>query len=289
MSAEIGIIGGSGLYDLPGLEERRDVEVSTPFGAPSGPLRLGRLHGRALAFLARHGAAHTIPPGGINYRANVFALKQAGVKRVISVSAVGSMREQIHPRDVVLVDQFVDRTQGRAATFFGEGLVAHVSFAEPVCPELRGALLAATRHSGGNAHDGGTYLCIEGPAFSTRAESKLYRSWGVDVIGMTNLPEARLAREAELCYATLALVTDYDCWHEEAEDVSVAVLLDNLRANSRLAAEVLGATVRALPTARQRCECGTALRHALVTPREAVAATMRERLAPLIGDYLDAP
>jgi len=282
------IIGGSGLYALAGLEEAREVRVDTPFGPPSDSILVGGMSGRAVAFLARHGRHHTLLPSEVNYRANIFALKSLGVERIISASAVGSLREAIHPRDVVLVDQFIDRTRQRPATFFGGGLTAHVSFADPVCPEVRARMLDAARGRGAQAHDGGTYLCIEGPAFSTRAESLLYRSWGVDVIGMTNLPEARLAREAEVCYATLALVTDYDCWHEEEEDVSVTSLLDNLKANSALAAEVVRETITALPEIRTgECPCGESLRHALITDREAIPPETVRRLKPLLRKYFD--
>ena len=218
--ARIAIIGGSGLYALAGLDEARELSVETPFGPHSDGLFVGRLAGESVAFLARHGKSHNLLPAEINYRANLYVLKMLGVERVLSASAVGSMREGIRPRDVVLVDQFIDRGQHRQATFFGDGIVAHVAFADPICPEVRGVTLQAALDFGATAHDGGTYLCIEGPAFSTRAESLLYRSWNVDVIGMTNMHEAKLAREAEICYATLALVTDYDCWHEDEEDVS---------------------------------------------------------------------
>jgi 5'-methylthioadenosine phosphorylase len=279
------IVGGSGLYDLAGLEPEGERTVTTPFGPPSDRIRIGRLGDRPVAFLARHGPQHTILPGEINYRANIYALKTLGVERIFSASAVGSLRESIRPRDVVLVDQFVDLARRRAATFFGEGLVAHVSLADPICPELRALLLRASR-ANGRTHDGGAYLCIEGPAFSTRAESELYRSWGLEVIGMTNATEAKLAREAEICYATLALVTDYDCWHEEEEDVSVAALLDNLRANGERAAEILRRAIAETPVERAGCACGEALRHALITPLEAVPAETARRLAPLVGRYL---
>jgi 5'-methylthioadenosine phosphorylase len=280
------IIGGSGLYALAGLTDVREMKVDTPFGAPSDSILVGEMGGRRVAFLARHGRHHTLLPTEVNYRANIFALKSLGVERILSASAVGSMRETIHPRDVVLVDQFIDRTRRRPATFFGTGLAAHISFADPVCPELRGRMLDAANRLGASAHDGGTYLCIEGPAFSTRAESRLYRSWGVDVIGMTNLPEARLAREAEICYATLALVTDYDCWHEEEEDVSVASLLEILKANSELAAGVVRDSIAALPETRAGgCGCGEALKQGLITAREAVPRETIQRLKPLLQKY----
>jgi len=282
--AEIGILGGSGLYALAALEDARDVRVDTPYGEPADALRIGRLDGRSIAFLARHGRSHRLLPNEIDHRANVYALKAVGVSRVLSASAVGSLRETIRPRDVVAVDQFVDRTPHRAGTFFGNGIAAHVSFADPVCPELHGLLGRSARAQGARVHERGTYLCIEGPAFSTRAESRLYRSWDLDVIGMTNLPEAKLAREAQLCYATLALVTDYDCWHEEEEDVSVTAVLDNLRANAQLAVAILRHVIRETPRERAGCGCARALEHAILTPREAIPAAARERLRVILGD-----
>jgi len=282
--AEIGILGGSGLYDMAGLSEVREARLETPFGPPSDALRIGLLGERRVAFLARHGRDHALLPGEINCRANVYAMKMLGVRRILSASAVGSMREDIHPRDVVLPDQFIDRTRQRASTFFGDGVVAHVSMADPVCPETRRVLLGAVRSRGATAHDGGTYLCMEGPAFSTRAESRLYRSWGVDVIGMTNAQEAKLCREAQLCYATLALVTDYDCWHAEEEDVTVDTILENLRANARLATEVLAEAVRALPEERRSCGCGRALQYAMITSRSAIPEAARRRLAAILDD-----
>lgn len=291
MSApDLAIIAGSGLYELAGIEPDGEARPQTPFGPPSDAIRLGRLAGRRVAFLARHGRAHTLLPSEIAYRANIFALKMLGATRVVSVSAVGSMRETIHPRDVVLVDQFVDRTRGRAGTFFGGGVVAHVAFADPVCPELRGVLRRAALGAAVRAHDAGTYLCIDGPAFSTRAESRLYRGFGVDVIGMTNLPEARLAREAEMCYATLALVTDYDCWHAGEADVSVSGVLENLRINAEHAAGIVARAAAALPAARGGCACGQALDQALITPRAAIEPEVRRRLGPILARCLgDAP
>ncbi|MBZ5640893.1 MAG: S-methyl-5'-thioadenosine phosphorylase [Acidobacteriia bacterium] len=285
--ARIGILGGSGLYDLAGLDGSEDVRLDTPFGPPSDAFRLGTIDGREVAFLARHGRDHHLLPSEINYRANVYGFKLMGVERILSASAVGSMKETIRPRDVVLPDQFVDRTRGRASTFFGSGIVAHVAFADPVCPEARGVLLDAARREGATAHDGGAYLCMEGPAFSTRAESRLYRSWGVEVIGMTNLQEAKLSREAEICYATLALVTDFDCWHEEEEDVSIGAVLENLRANARLAAAILRRAAIELPVERLACGCGRALERAIITRRDAIPAEARDRLRPLVGRYLD--
>ena len=284
--AEIGLVGGSGLYALAGLSGVREVRVATPFGAPSDAIHVGMVGDRAVAFLARHGRDHKILPGEINYRANVYALKSLGVTRMLSASAVGSMKPELRPRDVVLPDQFIDRTTRRAATFFGDGIAAHVGFADPVCPETRSVLLESARAVGATAHDGGTYLCMEGPAFSTRAESRLYRSWGVDVIGMTNLTEAKLAREAEICYATLALVTDYDCWHDEEDDVTVTGVLENLRANAALAAAALRGAVLALPKERAACACGEALRNAIITPLAAVTPDARARLGVLLERYL---
>jgi 5'-methylthioadenosine phosphorylase len=282
--AEIGVIGGSGLYALAALDDAQDVRLATPFGEPADKLRIGRIGDRVVAFLARHGRTHRLLPGEIDHRANVYALKSIGVSRVLSVSAVGSMREEIRPRDVVLVDQFIDRTVHRPGTFFGDGIAAHVSFADPVCPELHRALGAGAAACRARAHARGTYLCIEGPAFSTRAESRLYRTWDVDVIGMTNLPEAKLAREAEMCYATLALVTDYDCWHETEADVTVAAVIENLRANAALAAEILGHVIRHLPRERVVCGCGRALEHAILTPPEAIPHEARKRLRAILGD-----
>jgi len=281
-SASIGLIGGSGLYALAGLTGAREVRLETPFGPPSDALLVGRIGDRDVAFLARHGREHRLLPSEINYRANVYAMRKLGVTRILSASAVGSMKESIRPRDVVVPDQFIDHTRRRASTFFGDGVAAHVGLADPVCPEARAALAASAAAAGARAHDGGTYICIEGPAFSTRAESKLYRSWGVDVIGMTNATEAKLAREAAVCYATLALVTDYDCWHEEEEDVSVEGVLENLRANAQLAADVLARTVAALPLERTACACGEALRAAVITPRESISASARARLDVLL-------
>jgi len=287
--ARFAIIGGSGLYALAGLEDARELSLDTPFGPHSDGLFLGRLEDQPVAFLARHGTSHGLLPAEINYRANIYALKLLGVERILSASAVGSMRENIRPRDVVLVDQFIDRGQHRQATFFGDGVVAHISFADPICPDLRATVLRVMAEREARVHERGTYLCIEGPAFSTRAESDLYRSWNVDVIGMTNMHEAKLSREAEICYATLALVTDYDCWHEEEEDVSVAALLDNLKANSRLAAEVVRATVRAMSGGRGVCGCPEALKHAIITPQDAMPHQTVERLRPILGKYVSVP
>jgi 5'-methylthioadenosine phosphorylase len=269
------------------VEERR---LETPYGRPSDVYVLGELAGRRVAFLPRHGRGHRIAPTEINFRANLYGFKLLGVERLIAVSAVGSMKAAYEPGHVVVPDQFIDRTRHRADTFFGDGLVAHVSLADPVCPRLAAALADAVAAAGGTGHRGGTYLCMEGPQFSTRAESNLYRSWGVDVIGMTNLQEARLAREAEICYATLAMVTDYDCWHETEEAVSVEAVVAVLEANSRLGQEVVRRTVAALPAERAGveaggCACGDALRHAILTDRAAVPEATLARLRPLVGRY----
>lgn len=285
-SAEIGIIGGSGLYDMAGLEQVEEHEVETPFGEPSDRLRIGVLEGRRVAFLARHGRHHSLLPSELNFRANMFALKKLGVSRVLSASAVGSLREDFHPLDIVLVDQFVDRTRGRISTFFGSGLVAHVGFADPVCAELLDAIEPSARRTGRTVHRGGTYVCMEGPQFSTKAESRAYRKMGFDVIGMTNLQEAKLAREAEMCFATIALVTDYDCWHEE-ETVSVEVVVQRLQANADAATSIVRETVRNLgvtPT----CACGSALSTAILTRPERVPKQTLERLRPIVGKYFRA-
>jgi 5'-methylthioadenosine phosphorylase len=283
--AEIAIIGGSGLYELEGLEAVREVRVKTPFGAPSDALVLGTLDGVRLAFLSRHGRGHRLSPSDINYRANIYALKSLGVARVISVSAVGSMKEALKPGHVVLPDQFMDQTKRRASTFFDRGIVAHVAFADPICAALSGALFKAATDVGAMAHQGGTYLCIEGPQFSSRAESFLYRQWGVDVIGMTNMPEAKLAREAELCFATLALVTDYDCWHGSHESVTVEMILKTLRENVALARRTLRA-ILPLAAEPRSCGCGQALANAIVTAPDRIPAAARKRLGLLIGRHL---
>jgi 5'-methylthioadenosine phosphorylase len=281
----IGVIGGSGLYRMEGLEVVEEVAVDTPFGAPSDTYVLGKLAGRPLVFLPRHGRAHRLMPSEVNYQANIYGLKKLGVERVVAVSAVGSMKEEIRPSHVVLPDQFIDRTQRRESTFFGNGIVAHVSFADPVCPELRAGLEKAGESCGATVWPGGTYVCIEGPAFSTRAESHLYRSWGASVIGMTNLPEAKLAREAEMCYSTVALVTDFDCWHEAEEEVTGEMILDNLRRNVATAQRMLSALVPILPAERS-CRCGDALQKALVTPPSAMPRAAREKLDMIIRKYV---
>jgi 5'-methylthioadenosine phosphorylase len=288
MTADIalGVIGGSGLYEMPGLEVSEEVDVDTPFGPPSDSYIVGSLGDRQLVFLPRHGRDHSLLPSELNFRANIYGFKKLGVERLIAVSAVGSMKEDIHPCHVVLPDQFIDRTRGRRDTFFGEGVVAHVALADPVCPKLHAALSEAARTTEATVWTGGTYLCMEGPAFSTRAESHLYRSWGVSVIGMTNIPEAKLAREAEMCYATLALVTDFDCWHETEEEVSVEMLLANLRRNAATAHSIIRALAESGPRERH-CECGSALEKALVTQADAIPREARERLDIIIGKYLE--
>jgi 5'-methylthioadenosine phosphorylase len=284
-AAEIGIIGGSGLYDVEGFGEVREVTVDTPFGEPSDAFRVGVLEGKRVAFLARHARGHRILPGELNYQANIWALKSLGVSWVLSVSAVGSLKERYAPLQIVIPDQLVDRTTQRKSTFFGRGLVAHVAFAHPFCGGLSGVLDEACREAGVIHHRGGTYVCIEGPQFSTRAESELYRSWGMDVIGMTNLQEARLAREAELCYATLAMVTDYDCWHPEHASVTADQIIANLGKNAASATAVLRAALRRLPIPRG-CECATALAHALVTAPELMPERVKQDLAPIVGRYI---
>ena len=282
---KIGIIGGSGLYDMPGLTDRKEIAIETPFGSPSDNLVLGTLSGTRVAFLARHGRGHRFMPTELNFRANLCAFKLLGVERIVSVSAVGSLKEEIEPLDVVLPDQFLDRTRGRVSSFFGNGIVAHISFADPVCPDLLEQVHAAAGRTGVKAKKGGTYLCMEGPAFSTRAESILYRSWGMDVIGMTNLQEAKLAREAEICYITIALVTDYDCWHETHETVSADLIIGNLQKNVRAAQAIIAQTVKDLNYER-KCQCGEALKYALITDKATIPAEAKKRLECIVGKYL---
>jgi 5'-methylthioadenosine phosphorylase len=285
MQGRIGVLGGSGLYAMDGLEDVREVQVETPFGSPSDAYILGKLKGHELVFLPRHGRGHRIAPSFINARANIYGFKRLGVEWIISISAVGSMRDEIHPGDLVLPDQFFDRTRSRVSTFFDQDVVAHVAFADPVCPLLSQTMYEAALQTAATVHRGGIYLCIEGPQFSTRAESQLYRQWGVDVIGMTNLPEARLAREAELCYATLALVTDYDCWHSSAVDVDVEAILAILQMNVQLAQDVIAHTVARIAPERA-CPCPTALRYALITDPKIIPDAAKERLGLLISPYI---
>ena len=282
---QIGIIGGSGLYDMPGVTDREEVTLTTPFGDPSGPYVLGTLRGRRVAFLARHGAGHRLLPSDINFRANIFGMKLLGVEHIVSASAVGSLKEEYKPLDIVIPDQFFDRTKGRASTFFGRGLAAHVGFAHPFCRILSGLAHESARSAGAAVHEGGTYVCMEGPQFSTLAESNLYRSWGMDIIGMTNLQEAKLAREAEICYATIALVTDYDCWHPDHDSVTVEMVIANLTQNAKMAQEIIAGAVARLPYART-CECASALKYALVTRPDAIPDQVKKDLWPIIGKYL---
>jgi len=281
----IGIIGGSGLYAMPGFEAGSEQTIETPWGSPSDAYVVGRLGGKDVAFLARHGRGHRISPSELNFRANIYGFKKLGVERIISLSAVGSLKEEHRPLDFVIPDQFFDRTRGRVSTFFGEGMVAHISFADPVCPQLSVVVEEACRKAGVTVKRGGTYLCMEGPAFSTRAESNVYRSWGMDVIGMTNLQEAKLAREAEICYVTVAMVTDYDCWHEEHDAVTVTDILANLTKNAEHACAAVANVVAIMPGTRD-CKCGSALRHALITDPKTVPDATRKKLELLVGKYL---
>ncbi|WP_305045733.1 S-methyl-5'-thioadenosine phosphorylase [Geoalkalibacter sp.] len=282
----IGVIGGSGLYQMDELTEVREVRIDTPFGAPSDAYITGMLGGVKMVFLPRHGRGHRFLPSEVNYRANIYGMKTLGVERIISVSAVGSMKEEIVPGHIVIPDQFFDRTQGkRASTFFGHGVVGHVQFADPVCADLAQVLYAAAGEAGAVVHRGGTYLCIEGPNFSTRAESNIYRGWGVDIIGMTNIPEARLAREAEICYATVALATDYDCWHHEHEDVSVEAVIAIIQKNVAMARGIIRAAAKQLGEVR-RCACGSALQFAIMTDKSLIPEQTRKDLAPILGKYL---
>src|SRR5512141_1079713 len=285
MNPKIGIIGGSGLYSMPGFEAQEERTLETPWGAPSDVYVVGKLAGKEVAFLARHGRGHRLSPSELNFRANIYGMKMLGVERILSLSAVGSLKEEHQPLDFVLPDQFVDRTRGRISTFFGEGLVAHVGFSDPVCPEVAEVVYQAAASQGVRVKKGGTYVCMEGPAFSTRAESELYRSWGMDVIGMTNVTEAKLAREAEICYATIAMVTDYDVWHPGHDTVTVAQIVQNLLKNAANACQVVVQAVERMP--RQRaCKCGSALEHAIITDRAHISSDARQRLELLVGKYL---
>jgi 5'-methylthioadenosine phosphorylase len=284
-TVRVGIIGGSGLYGMTGLIDTREVRVKTPFGDPSDAIVIGTLEGRRVAFLARHGRGHRLTPSEINYRANICALKMLGVERVISVSAVGSLRDDLPPLDFLIPDQFFDRTRLRVATFFGGGVVAHVGFDKPTCTHLAAHLADACDRAGVKAHRSGTYVCMEGPQFSTLAESHTYRQLQFDVIGMTNLTEAKLAREAELCYATIAMITDYDCWHPQHDAVTLDEIIGNLNRNTANVQRVLHEVVRDLPDARN-CKCGSALAHAILTDRSAISRAAKKRLAPIIGKYI---
>jgi 5'-methylthioadenosine phosphorylase len=284
-TATIGIIGGSGLYDMAELTDREERALETPFGDPSGPYTLGTLRGRRVAFLPRHGGGHRILPSELNFRANIYGFKLLGVERILSASAVGSLKEEYRPLDIVVPDQFFDRTKGRISTFFGRGLVAHVAFAHPVCGDLAKVAADSVESVGARVHRGGTYVNMEGPQFSTLAESKLYRSWGMDVIGMTNLQEAKLAREAEICYATLALVTDYDCWHPDHDSVTVDLIIANLTQNAVTAQKTIAEAVARLSGART-CTCKDALATAIITRPENVPERTRKELAPIIGKYM---
>jgi len=281
----IGIIGGSGLYDMAELADREERTIATPFGAPSAPYVVATLRGRRVAFLARHGQGHRLLPGELNFRANLYGFKVLGVEWILSASAVGSLREDYRPMDLVVPDQFFDRTRGRVSTFFGNGLVAHVGFAHPFCRPLSALTVDAARRAGATVHAGGTYVCMEGPQFSTVAESEFYRRAGFDIIGMTNLQEAKLAREAEICYTTLALVTDYDCWHPSHESVTVEMIVHNLVSNATMAQQVIANAVERLPVART-CECARALASAIITRPEAVPAATKAALQPIVGKYL---
>ncbi len=283
--AEIGIIGGSGLYSMEELKDTREVDIQTPWGSPSDNYLMGTLAGRRVAFLARHGRGHRLMPSELNFRANIWGFRKLGVERIISIGAVGSLKQEHRPLEFIIPDQFYDHTKTRVSTFFGEGLAAHISFADPVCAELAQLVSESCRAAGVVAKLGGTYICIEGPAFSSKAESELYRSWGMDVIGMTNATEAKLAREAELCYATVAMVTDYDCWHPHHDAVTVAEIIDNLNKNAANACRVLTEAVKRMP--RQRtCQCGSSLAHAIITDRSGIPLATRQKLDLLIGKYL---
>jgi 5'-methylthioadenosine phosphorylase len=284
LKAQIGIIGGSGLYSMPGFDKQEETVVQTPWGSPSDNYVLGTLGGKRVAFLARHGRGHRISPSELNFRANIYGMKSLGVERIISLSAVGSLKEEHRPLDFVIPDQFFDRTRGRASTYFGDGLVAHISFAHPVCAQLAEIVSDACQAAGVNAKNGGTYLCMEGPAFSTKAESNVYRSWGMDVIGMTNLQEAKLAREAEICYGTVAMVTDYDCWHPDHDAVTVKEIIQHLVKNAENACKVVAGAVERMP-AERRCKCGSALAHALITDKAAVPEATRRKLDLIVGKY----
>jgi 5'-methylthioadenosine phosphorylase len=281
----VGVIGGSGLYEMEGLEDVQTVSLKTPFGNPSDAYIAGRLEGIKVVFLPRHGKGHRIQPSSLNFRANIYGMKKLGVQWIIGVSAVGSMKESIHPGEMVVPNQFIDQTKGRPNTFFDDGIVGHISFADPVCPTLSQILYEAGKEVGATVHQGGTYICIEGPQFSTRAESRLYRTWGVDIIGMTNLPEARLAREAEICYSTIAFATDYDCWHEAAGDVSIGDVLRILAESTKTAKSAIRRAIKHLPEKRE-CLCANALEYAVITGKKFIPEKTKKDLAPIIGKYI---
>jgi len=281
---KIGIIGGSGLYKMEGLKDRKEVKLDTPFGAPSDSFIVGNIEGIEVAFLPRHGRGHRILPTELNYRANIYGMKKLGVDRIISISAVGSFKKELKPLDIVLPDQFVDRTnQARKTTFFGEGIAAHISFAEPVCPDLRRIIYDTGKELGVSMHDKGTYLNMEGPAFSTKAESRLYKSWGMDIIGMTNMPEARLAREAEICFATVAFITDYDCWHEE--EVTIDMVIENLGKNVETAKRLIKRVAPRL-SGERKCQCKDALKYSIITDKKLIPGHIKKRLDIIIGKYI---
>jgi 5'-methylthioadenosine phosphorylase len=285
MNVEIGIIGGSGLYDMAELTDREEVTLTTPFGEPSAPYVLGTLGGRRVAFLARHGAGHRLMPSELNFRANIFGMKMLGVGSILSASAVGSLREDFKPLHIVVPDQFFDRTTSRISTFFGRGLVAHVAFAHPLCGVLSVIAADSAERVGATVHRGGTYVCMEGPQFSTVAESNAYRQWGMDIVGMTNLQEAKLAREAEICYVTIALVTDYDCWHPDHDSVTVEMIIRNLTENAETARRLIADAVARVP-AERTCPCASALATAIITRPDVVPAAIKRELAPIVGKYL---
>ena len=285
IGVDIGIIGGSGLYEMAGLRVVEERAIDTPFGPPSDPFVIGEIDGVRVAFLSRHGRGHRLLPTELNYRANIFGFKSLGAHTILSASAVGSMKEEYQPTHIVFPHQFIDRTRHRPDTFFGNGIVGHVAFADPICAGASMMMAAAARECGARAHEGGVYVCIEGPQFSTRAESALYRSWGVDVIGMTNLQEAKLAREAEICYVTMALVTDYDCWHESG-DVSIEQILGYLRTNAEMAQTIIRATIPRVAARPRDCACSNALQYAIVTDPALIPDSLKRELQPIIGRYL---
>ena len=283
----VGVIGGSGLYEMEGLEDLQTITLKTPFGEPSDAYIVGHLEGVKVVFLPRHGKGHRIQPSSVNFRANIFGMKKLGAEWIIGVSAVGSMKESIHPGDMVIPNQFIDQTKGRPSTFFSDGIVGHISFADPVCPVLSRILFEAGKEVGAAVQKDGTYICIEGPQFSTRAESRLYRTWGVDVIGMTNIPEAKLAREAEICYSTIAFATDYDCWHESAEDVSIGEVLRILAQSTKIAKSAIRLAIKRLPEKRD-CLCSNALKYAMITAKKVIPEKTKKDLEPIIEKYIKA-